>query len=283
MNILTFDVEDWFHLLDHPSTANMQSWYKFQSRIHANIDKILELLDKKDQKATFFCLGWMARRYPDIIRMIDSSGHELGSHSDLHELVYLQSREQFCNSLERSIKSIEDLTGKKVISYRAPGFSITNTCTWAFEELVEQGIEIDCSVFPSKRAHGGLKDYGNSKESRISVNSHVIKEFPINIYKLGALDMIFSGGGYFRLLPYPVIKLLMRQSSYVMSYFHPRDFDPKQPMIKDLSSLRKFKSYYGLSNAFAKLERLITDFEFIDIKQADRQIDWDETNIVSFP
>jgi len=274
MNILTFDIEEWFHILDHDSTRSEEKWSNYEYRLESNMDKILELLDQKEQKATFFVLGWVARKFPNLIRKIDSMGYEIATHSDMHQLVFEQNKKEFSQDLENSIKSIEDITGKKVRAYRAPGFSIGKENMWAFELLVEHGIEIDCSIFPAKRAHGGFEAYGHAQPSIIDINGIEIKEFPINLAELKVLNLIFSGGGYFRLLPYWIIKALMKRSDYVMTYFHPRDFDAKQPMIQDLSRLRKFKSYYGLKNAFDKLERLISDFDFIDLEEANSAIEW---------
>ena len=224
------------------------------------MDKIFELLDRRNQKATFFCLGWVAREFPQVLRKIDKMGFEIATHSDRHQLAYEQSKQEFKQDLEKSIKSIEDIIGKKTRIYRAPGFSIKKENKWVFEELVKQGIEIDCSVFPAKRSHGGLDNYGYAQPSIISLEGVKLKEFPINLFKIGKNNLIFSGGGYFRIFPYWIIKGMMKKSDYVMTYFHPRDFDPNQPIIKELSLIRKFKSYVGLNTAFSKLENLITDF-----------------------
>jgi len=274
MNILTFDIEEWFHILDNDSTKTEVEWSNYEYRLEKNIDRIFELLDRKNQKATFFCLGWVAREFPDVLKKIDKMGFEIATHSDRHQLAYEQNREQFKKDLERSIKSIEDVIGKKVRIYRAPGFSIKKENRWAFEELAKLGIEIDCSIFPAKRAHGGFEEYGYAKPNIIEINGIKLKEFPINLFKIGKLNIIFSGGGYFRILPYWVIKQMMKKSEYVMTYFHPRDFDPEQPIIKELSNIRKIKSYVGLKTAFDRLERLITDFKFIDINEAESSIDW---------
>ena len=274
MNILTFDIEEWFHILDNDSTKTEVEWSNYEYRLEKNIDRIFELLDRKNQKATFFCLGWVAREFPDVLKKIDKMGFEIATHSDRHQLAYEQNREQFKKDLERSIKSIEDVIGKKVRIYRAPGFSIKKENRWAFEELAKLGIEIDCSIFPAKRAHGGFEEYGYAKPNIIEINGIKLKEFPINLFKIGKLNIIFSGGGYFRILPYWIIKAMMKKSEYVMTYFHPRDFDPEQPIIKELSNIRKIKSYVGLKTAFDRLERLITDFKFIDINEAESSIDW---------
>jgi len=281
MNILTFDIEDWFHILDNEASRTEKQWLNFESRLEQNIEKIFNLLNKHDQKATFFVIGWVARKYPHIVKKIDELGYEIATHSDMHQLAYEFNKKEFRNDLELSIKSIEDITGKKVRIYRAPGFSIKKENLWAFDELIMQGIEIDCSIFPAKRSHGGLEEFGHAEPAYIEVESGKLKAFPINLYRTFGQDLVFSGGGYFRLFPYQVIKYMMKRSKYVMTYLHPRDFDPGQPILEGLNAIRKFKSYYGLSKSYNKLDILINDFKFIDINEANRKIDWNNVKTIS--
>lgn len=276
MNILTFDIEEWFHVLDNESTQTEKEWINYESRIHQNMDKIYHMLDKSKVNATFFCMGWIAEKYPEVIQSIVNKGFEIGSHTRMHQLACAQTPTEFKKDVEHSIKTLEDLSGKRVKYFRAPGFSITEENKWAFEILVELGIEIDCSIFPVKRAHGGFASYGTPNPSILEYNGVSIKELPINYADFLNKPIIFSGGGYFRLLPYPLIKKWTKQSDYIMTYFHPRDFDPTQPVIKDLSKVRKFKSYVGLSKSEKKLENWLNDFKFIDIETANRQINWNE-------
>lgn len=279
MNILTFDVEDWFHILDNPSTKNEKQWMQFESRIHQNMDKIFALLEKHDQKATFFTLGWVARKYPEILKKINSYGHEIATHSDTHQLLYNFNREEFRQDLEKSVKSIEDVTGKKICTFRAPGFSLMKENQWVFEELINNGITIDCSVFPASRAHGGFKEFGYAKPSYIDISGEKIKEFPMNTYSIGGKNIVFSGGGYFRLLPYPIINYFMKHSEYVMTYLHPADFDSEKPILEDLSSIRKFKSSVGLKGSYDKLDKLINDFTFVDLEEADTMVEWENAKV----
>jgi len=280
MNILTFDIEDWFHLLDNDSTKTVNEWSNYDSRINENTARILNVLDKSGYKATFFCLGWIVDKYPEIIRKIVQSGYEIGTHTQMHQLIYEQKPKSFRKDIEHSIKSIEDLTGQKVKYFRAPGFSIREENKWAFEVIADQGIEIDCSVFPVSRTHGGFPSYKKPIPSIIQYNGIRLKELPINFVNVFGRPIIYSGGGYFRMFPYTLIKKWTKQSDYVMSYLHPRDFDPGQPVIKELSLARRFKSYVGLSGAERKLERWLHDFEFIDIGTADKLIDWNNVPIV---
>lgn len=276
MNILTFDIEEWFHILDNESTKYENNWLNFESRIHRNMDLIFEILDKRKLKPTFFVLGWVAQKYPEIINQIVKRGIEIGSHTHLHQLVFENDKKTFYKDVERSIKTLEDCSGNKVRCFRAPGFSITEKNKWAFEILYDLGIEIDSSIFPAKRSHGGLPNLKINYPVKIKYNGVSLKEFPINYYSLLNSKVVYSGGGYFRIMPYSLIKKFTKKSNYIMSYFHPRDFDFEQPIIKELSKYRKFKSYVGLKNCKFKLEKWLDDFKFININFADSLIDWKE-------
>lgn len=278
MKILTFDIEEWFHILDNEATKTEAEWEGFESRLHGNMDKIHGMLE--EQKATFFCLGWVARKYPEVLKEIDRKGHEIATHSDLHQLAYEQNRKTFEQDLERSIKSIEDVIGKKVRTYRAPGFSLMEKNKWVFEVLIKNGIEIDASIFPAKRSHGGFAQFGHAEPCWIDIDGMRMKEFPINLSTFAGKNLIFSGGGYFRLFPYPLLDVMTKNSDYVMTYFHPRDFDSEQPMVPGLNIIRKFKSYYGLKDCLPKLYKLIKKHEFVDIRTAESSIDWEKAKIV---
>ena len=280
MNILTFDIEDWFHLLDFPGTKNPQQWSDFDSRIKIGIENIYDILEKSNYSATFFVLGWMAEKYPKIIKEISDRGFEVASHTHTHQLTYEQDRKSFKNDVEKSIKTLEDCTGKKVTSFRAPGFSITEKNKWAFEVLYELGITTDSSIFPAGRLHGGLRSYNPAIPSIIEYNGVKLKEFPINSYNILGKPFIFSGGGYFRLLPYNLIKTFSNKSDYIMSYFHPRDFDYEQPIVPGLSVARRFKSYVGLKSCKPKLQKWINEFDFVDLMTADKMINWEKAPIV---
>ncbi len=280
MRILTFDIEEWFHILDNSQTKGEKEWLNYESRIHKNMQRIFEILDNCKVSATFFVVGWIAEKYPEIVREIVDYGFEIGSHTHLHQLVYDQSPKIFHQDVEKSIKTIEDISGKKVTSFRAPGFSITEKNKWAFEILYELGIEKDSSVFPAGRAHGGMPCFGTSYPSIIQYNGISLKEFPISTHTILGKSLIYSGGGYFRFFPYKIIKNLTSKSNYTMTYFHPRDFDSKQPIVPGLSSYRKFKSYVGIKNCKSKLERWLRDFDFVDLYEADKVVNWEEVSII---
>lgn len=276
MKILTFDIEDWFHILDFEATKKVSSWKNFESRIHRNMDIIHEILEHNNLKATFFILSWMAEKYPDVVKKISDLGYEIGSHTHSHQLAYEQTKEEFYKDVDKSIKIIEDLCGKKVKCFRAPGFSITNKNLWAFEILKELGIEFDSSIFCTSRAHGGLKDYNIFKPSLLKFNGEILKEFPISSHSFCGKRIVYSGGGYFRLFPYYFIKKWSINNEYLMTYFHPRDFDYEQPILDGLSSLRKFKCYVGLKHTRSKLEKLLSIHKFTDINEANKNINWNK-------
>lgn len=280
MNILTFDIEEWFHLLDNDSTKTLHEWNNYESRIHKNMERVFSILEKPNQKASFFCLGWIAEKYPEIIREIVKRGYEIGSHTNMHQLVYEQNPKEFSNDVEKSIKTLEDISGQKITLFRAPGFSIKEENKWAFDILIALGIKVDSSIFPAQRAHGGFSSYKSPYPSIIKYNGMELKELPINYTTIFGKPVIFSGGGYFRLFPYSLIKKWTNETDYVMSYLHPRDFDFGQPIIKELSLNRKFKSYVGLKGAEKKLTKWLNDFEFIDIDTAVKKINWENVPIV---
>jgi len=275
VKILTFDIEEWFHILDNPETQSTDSWAQYESRLRQSVDTILEMLDETSQKATFFCLGWVGEKHPEVIRRIDESGNQIASHSYAHQLAYDQSREEFREDLRRSLSILQDITGKPVDTYRAPGFSVTSENLWIFEELIDQGISVDCSLFPANRAHGGLPSFKDAVPTMGNWDGHEIKLFPINTKSILGRKVIYSGGGYFRITPGALLQRWFQGDDYVMTYFHPRDFDPDQPMVPGLGTMRKFKSYVGLRTAGAKLRRLLQSNSFIDVKEASKSVDWD--------
>lgn len=281
MNILTFDVEEWFHLLDNSSTRSAEQWKNFEVRIHENMDRIFRILDDTNTRATFFIIGWVARTYPEVVKRI-AEKYEIGSHTMNHQLVWQQNRDEFRQDVDSSIKLLEDITGKSVRCFRAPGFSIRESEAWAFETLVDLGIEIDCSVFPAHHAHGGMPSYGKGEPAILKMHGKNLKEFPISTKELGGKHLIYSGGGYFRLFPYWLIKKWAKEDQdYLLSYIHPRDLDAGQPVIRELPRSRKFKSYVGLKGAESKLKRFLTDFKFGDIGEADKSIDWGKVKILT--
>lgn len=311
MNILSFDVEEWFHLLDFDATRTEIEWGKYEVRIYENVDRILDILNQTNTKATFFIIGWVAKTYPDIVRKI-AAKYQIGTHTMNHQLVWQQTPKEFRKDVESSVKLLQDITGQPIECFRAPGFSIRESEAWAFDILVDMGIKYDCSVFPAHHAHGGMPSYGASVPSIIKHNDIEIKEFPVTTKNIMGKSLIFSGGGYFRLMPYRLLYKWCRQATngypghmtstyirdkngapftnkglvvtqdegYLLSYIHPRDLDAGQPMLEGLPIARKFKSYVGLNGASEKLQRILNAFQFTDVQTAADNICWDKVPII---
>jgi polysaccharide deacetylase family protein (PEP-CTERM system associated) len=278
MNILTFDIEDWYNCDFISEDFN---WDKYEVRIYEGVERILVELERRQQKATFFCLGWIAEKHPEVIQNIHNQGHHIGCHSYQHELSFRLNAESFRNDTEKAKKLIEDVIGEEVDAFRAPGFSITENNQWALEILTELGFKYDSSIFPAAHDYGGFVNYGELLPAILQLSTGIqLKEFPISIHTFIGKNLVFSGGGFFRLFPYWLIRRWSRQTAYLMTYFHPRDFDPLQPMIQSLPLIRKFKSYVGLKTSFRKLKSFLDDFEFIDIREADRQVDWNSVKTI---
>ncbi len=278
INILTLDIEDYYC---HDNYSQMFDWEKYSVRIYEPLYKILDLLDEYKLKATCFCLGWIAEHQPDIIKEIDKRGHEIACHSYQHQLAYRFTREAFLQDTLKAKRLLEDLTGKEVLSYKAPSFSFTEENLYDIEVLMELGFKYDCSVFPKKRECGGLKNYGDAKPKIFKSEKGFIKEFPMNLFSVAGKKIPFSGGGYFRVFPYNAIKYMTKHSQYVMSYFHPSDIDINQPNITTLPLLRQIKNRVGLRGTFKKISKYIHDFDFVTIQEADKMINWDKVETIS--
>lgn len=275
MNILTIDVEEWFQFFEDLDSG--ERYKNYEVRIYENVDRILDLLEENNIKATFFVVGWIAKRYPDIVKRI-SENFEIGSHTMTHKLVRSLNKKEFYNEVYSSVSLIEDLTSKKVRAFRAPGFSIGKNELWAFEVLSDLGFEIDSSFLPY---NFGL-NMSKSSPCIIEYNGIKIKEFPINYKSVLSKGIIFSGGGYFRFFPYWLLNYWIKDLDYFLAYIHPRDLDSKQPIIKELSPIQFFRSYYGLKSSESKFQRLIKDNDFIDMDLAEILIDWGKVDIIKF-
>lgn len=282
MHILTFDIEDWYHFLEHRSTRTPEQWIAFEPRVVQNTFRILDFLEKNNQKATFFVIGWIAEKNPSLVREIASAGHQIGLHSYAHQLIWQQDEDTFRQDILKNIGILEDQLGYKVDLYRAPGFSIKKFNTHAFEVLAEAGITTDASIFPALRAHGGMPTFPYNEPCLVKSGGITIREFPISYNYIAGIRTVFTGGGYFRFWPYSMIKKYTCSSPYVMSYFHPRDFDKEQPLLHDLGPYRRFRAYYGINNCIGKLEKWIHDTPFTDLASADRSIDWSSVPVAAY-
>ena len=270
MNILTFDIEDWYN---HDDYTQDFEWDKFEVRLYDGVEKILSALDEYKIHGTFMCLGWIAEKHPQVIRSICKEGHHIGCHSYQHQLATRFTPEQFKEDTYKAKCLLEDVSGQKVDAFRVPSFSITHTNKWAFEVLAELGFKYDCSVFPSVHEFGGIPGFP-AEPAIIETPKGDLKEFPINLGKILGREIVYTGGGYFRVIPYLMLKKMASQSPYVMSYFHPSDFDPNQPQMPQLTLMRQFKNRVALKGSYEKFKRFIADFHLVNLPTADLQIDW---------
>ena len=277
MRIMTFDIEDWYC---HDVKTDNLVWEEQEVRIYDGVEKILTALNEYDLKATFFCLGWLAEHHPAVIKQISDAGHQIGCHSYRHELATKLSPKQFRENTYRAKSALENVIGKSVDLYRAPAFSITEDNLFAFETLVELGFTTDCSVFPARRDDGGMPSYKFGEPGILEHNGMMLKEFPIHPYEILGKRIVYSGGGYFRLFPYWMIKMLTKRQDYVMAYLHPSDFDPDQPKMDYLPLWNRWKNSVGLKGSYSKFCKYLKDFDFMSVEAADRIIDWSTVNLV---
>ena len=291
MNVLTFDIEEWY--LEKKYHGDREERYR---EFEDYLERILSLLEQRDIKATFFCLGKLATDFPHIVKTISEKGHEIGCHSDSHCWLNKMTEQEALEDTMTAIDALEQCIGQKVKSYRAPAFSIGNNNKWAFEVLAECGIERDASVFPASRDFGGFIQYKESVPSLVSYKGIVIKEFPIPTTTLMGKDWAFSGGGYFRFFPLWFIKDKMKNSDYNMTYFHIGDLIPETHKLQSREEyetyfkepgtlLNRYKRYFkgnlGKKNALAKLQYLIESEYFISLEKSDTLIDWSRAKNVN--
>lgn len=278
MNILTFDIEEW--AIEKLYHGGRQSKYAEFDKI---LDIILETLAQNNTTATFFCLGKIASYFPHVVKKIAAHGHEIGSHSNAHKWVNKMSAAEFCEDTHAAVSALEDLSGAKVKSFRAPAFSIGESNKWAIEILAEAGIENDASFFPGVRDFGGFPNFHEQKPCRISYNGCQLNEFPIPLYSLPVVgkQIAYSGGGYFRLLPLSFVKKQMAVSDYNMCYFHIGDLLTEKAPLQSRNDyetyfrepgplhrrlLRCFKSNIGRKTALPNMQQLIRTFHFTSIE-----------------
>jgi len=265
VNALSFDIEDWFHLVEIPAVANTDDWPSFPSIVERRTDEILAICDEFGAKATFYFLGWIAERYPKLVRRTVEAGHEIGTHSYWHRKVCDLDEATFREDLATSIKVIEDAGGARVTSFRAPSFSITPGTEWAFDVLLDAGLDYDASLFPVPRENGGYPCPVEPHVFDRAPSGRSMPELPMSLMRLGPARVGFSGGGYLRLFPGWLIRrgfdALHRRGLPGVVYLHPRDFAPDSPVVP-MSVSRKFKCYVGLAGTAAKLRMLLERYRF---------------------
>ncbi len=264
-NALSVDVEDWFQVGAFETVISRDDWNGLECRAERNTDAVLALFDDAQVKATFFTLGWVAERYPALMRRIVAAGHEIASHGYAHDRVFTFTPAQFAADIDRARKLIEDTSGAMVSGYRAPSFSIDERTPWAHEILAEKGYTYSSSVAPVKHDH-----YGWATAPRFAfrpVSGSDFLEIPVTTAQLGPKRLAAGGGGFFRLLPYQFSRWAIRQVNDdeqrpAIIYFHPWEIDPGQPRVANAPLKSKFRHYTKLDKMAGKLSRLAREFQW---------------------
>ena len=266
--IFSVDVEDWFHILDVPSTPEFSAWDSLPPRVETNFGRLLEIFAEKQVRATCFFLGWVAHKFPHLVKEADRRGHEVASHGYAHQLAYRMTPQSFYEDALASKQIIEDIVGHAISGYRCAGFSATEKTPWFFDKLIEAGYSYDSSVFPGPRGHGGM-DNGHCAPYRVGGPCQGLVEFPITTVKLLGIPMCFFGGGYLRLFPSFLIesaaRKVLREGRPVIFYVHPREIDPRHPRLP-MSVGRSFKCYVNLETTEAKIRRILSEFDVTTFK-----------------
>ena len=265
VNALSFDIEDWFHMVEIDAVADRRKWPQLPSIVVEYTRWIVQTLADADVKATFFMLGWIAERYPELVREIAAAGHEIGTHSYWHRKVYDLEPDDFRADIERSLEVIQSAAGCRVAGFRAPSFSIRPGSEWALDVLADLGLRYDASLFPAPRGHGGYPCPQPPHVFEGAPSGRRFQVFPVSVMRLGPMKLPFSGGGYLRLLPGPAIRFGFRSFNRrgwpVVVYLHPRDFCPECPRVP-MPLHRRFKSYVGLKSTKSKLGMLLDRYRF---------------------
>lgn len=274
-NALTVDVEDYFQVSAFAPHIERSAWETTPSRIERNIDRVLQLFAERGVKATFFTLGWLAQRYPRIVRDISNQGHELASHGQAHLRASDQSPADFDNDIRDAKRRLEDTAGVAVQGYRAPSFSIGQANLWAFDRIAAAGYRYSSSVYPVRHDHYG---WAAAPRFPFRVNSGLL-EIPISTARVFGRNLPAGGGGYFRLAPYALSRWVIKRINQVdrrpaIFYFHPWEIDPQQPRVQGAGLKTRFRHYVNLNQTEGRLRRLLSDFRWDRI---DRVFDLDAT------
>ena len=264
-NALTIDFEDWYQGLEIPYAE----WDKFEDRIDFVGDKLLSILSETDTKATFFILGYIAEKHPEIIKKIEAEGHEIATHGFSHTLIYQQTQEVYREEMKRAVGFLEDLTGEKVVGHRAPFFSITKDSLWALDVLGELGIRYDSSIFPVLNYRYGIAGAPRFPYE-IERGGHKFTEFPVSTLKFGKVTLPIAGGAYFRIYPYALSKQFLKQVNRsgqpFTFYLHPWELDPEHPRI-DLPRRISATHYFNLGATERRFRKLLRDFKFAPMRE----------------
>jgi len=263
-NAFSCEIEDWFHILDSDRVPSIERWSGLPLLADRGVKRLLDLFDATKTKATFFCLGWMAERMPDLIRLCRDAGHEIASHGYGHVLAYEAGPKAFLEDLVRSKTILEDITGQEVIGLRCPGFAVTERSSWVFDVVAEAGFRYDASVFPAHHGHGGLRT-ATVRPHLVQTINGPIAEIPVSTIRLCGRRYCMFGGGYLRITPLPLIRWainrLRAEQIPLVIYIHPREVDPDHPRLP-LGPYRRFKSYVNINGTFSKLQWLCSNYKF---------------------
>ena len=262
-NALTIDVEDYFQVSAFAPYIPREQWSARACRVELNVDRILQMLDMHETKATFFTLGWIAERYPHLVRRIVDGGHELASHGYGHQRASDLTEAAFSEDIESAKKLLEDLSGHGVKGYRAPSFSIGESNLWAFDCLERAGYCYSSSIYPIRHDHYGMPD---APRFAHQVRAGLL-EVPVTTARFFARNWPASGGGYFRLMPYAVSRWLLQSVNRqdcqsAVFYFHPWEIDAGQPRIEGINAKTRFRHYVNLHRTEGRLQRLLADFNW---------------------
>ncbi|MEL7310249.1 MAG: XrtA system polysaccharide deacetylase [Pseudomonadota bacterium] len=266
VNAITVDVEEHFQVAAFKDAVDTRTWATQPSRVIANTERCLQVFEEAGVQGTFFTLGWVAERYPELVRRIHDAGHEVACHGFSHQLIYEQAPEVFREETIRAKRILEDAIGESVNGYRAASYSITRRSLWALDVLVDAGFTYDSSIFPVHHDNYGIPDSPRHPYQLKAPNGGQLVEFPITTSRLVGLKVPVAGGGYFRLFPYWLTRMGLRRVNAVerrpfVFYLHPWEVDPDQPRI-DASAFSRFRHYNNLDKTEARLRQLLKDFRF---------------------
>jgi polysaccharide deacetylase family protein (PEP-CTERM system associated) len=274
-NAFTVDVEDYFQVEAFAGVIDRATWEGYAPRVETNTRRVLDLLARHGVRGTFFVLGWVAQRYPALVREIAQAGHEVASHGMSHRLIYTQTPDVFRQETRDSKRLIEDIVQRPVIGYRAATYSITARSLWALDVLCEEGFQYDSSIFPMRHDRYGIPDADPRPHLLRTPGGATLVEFPISVLRYGPAKIPVAGGGYFRLFPYALTRWalgrLNRQGEDFVFYIHPWEVDPGQPRVANASRLSRFRHYLNLDRCAERLELLVRDFPFTTMHSSLRQ------------
>jgi polysaccharide deacetylase family protein (PEP-CTERM system associated) len=264
LNYMTIDVEDYYHVSAFEHVIGPGKWDSYNSRILENTAVILDLLDRQNVHATFFVLGWIAEKFPRLLKEIYNRGHEIGCHSYFHRLIYKLSPEEFKEDTRKAKDVLEQITGSPVMGYRAPSYSVTKNTLWALDILEELGFRYDSSIFPIIHDRYGIAGF---PRFMYKFPDRSIIEYPLTTFLLFGVNLPVSGGGYFRLFPYFFTRMFLKkinrnEKQPFVFYLHPWEIDPDQPVIKGSGVMSRFRHYNNLKKTTGRFERLLKDFKF---------------------